>query len=290
MSRGNLGPIIRSVDMTAPDVAVGNFHDHGFLLNRAEVAAIIAITGRRILRFVDGGLGLIGIGDDVALGTQLLMSRGLMQRSGASPSGIIAGEFLAAFFQVLDRRTSSIEIRMNSVDPGAQVSHWSIRCDGDLAIVRSEVDAGVSKYWFGLLSADWQGRFVDALVKPQVPLSEALENCVVGLDYRDFSRLFSAVRTRDSAVIEQRLSELSIDDVSRQEFSRLLVEDFRGVEITRQDQNQSWIEAEQLTWLESPRFGFWEMTKFPVESRVQFASSSRAEINKRYASVTGRTP
>ena len=110
--------------MTAPAVVVSDFHDQGFLLNRSEVAALIAITGRRILRFVDGGLGLIGIGDDIALGTQLLISRGLMEPSDASPVGIIAGKFLVAFFQVVDRRTSSIEIRMNSLDPGVQVSHW----------------------------------------------------------------------------------------------------------------------------------------------------------------------
>jgi len=266
---------------------IEKFLDHGVLLTRSEVAGLVAVTGRRMLQFVDGGLGLIGVGDDVDLGVHSLLSRGLIEKSTEVKSGVQLGALLGAFFDVVDHRESSVEIRVNARDPGVQVSHWSIRRGGCIAIVRSQVEMGSVKFWFGLLDAEWHTRFVDALVRPRVPAVEASLNCVVAMSFEEYSKIFSAVRTRDANLIDQQLAMMSVDDLSRREFARFLKEEFSGVEITRQKQHQSLMESEQFVWLESDRFGCWEMERYPLESRVIMSSRSSQEIQARFISVTG---
>ena len=262
--------------------------DQGFLLTRAEIAALVSLTGNKALRFVDGGIGLIGMSDDIALGLQSLVSRSLINIDISDSTNISLGEFLQDFFQILNEREIAIEIRINSEDSAVQVSHWALQLKQRLAIVKSEVDGSSVKFWFALTDVRNKFRFINAMSRPQESSCESPPDQLASMSFDDYGRLFKALRDRDAMQVDQILGGLPVDAASKSEFGRIVKEGFRGIEVTRQERHQNLLEAERFCWIESERFGAWQVLLYPLEARVVFMTISNENLHASFEAVTGQ--
>lgn len=121
----------------------------GFRLSRDELAALIGRPKMSMLKYIDGGLGLVAVGRDSDAGWLNLAQRGLVRRGVNLDFGI--GPFLQKFELLLSTRQWMAELRVNDPRLPVQCSHWFAASANGVAVIHTEVVGKEPKFWFALL-------------------------------------------------------------------------------------------------------------------------------------------
>jgi len=258
--------------------AAKGFHGHGYLMSRSEITALVQHSGYSSLLFLDGGLGLLSVGEDEDRGCRNLLQRGLFD-VGLSHNDVKVGSFFEVFLSILKSRQSMLEMRVGDPTLPNQISHWIATSQDSASIVQTVLDDDRLKFWFAIVAS---GQAKDmAMSLAEVGAIETMPTPYasgMSLTIEEFTRFVTKLRQGSRIECDRHLRRSSINDETFQCYSEIFRRPFRSVETILEKRDQFGLVIGQFNWLETDDHELCVYEKSISDDRLELTTTSPRDL------------
>jgi len=266
--------------------AFNEFHDHGYLLSRSEVAALAGISGTPALLLLDGGLGLLDVGENSTQGRENLMFRGLVGLQGASQIAQ-PSEFLAAHLTILKSREFMVEFRIADPSLPVQVSHWIAVSGGSASVVRTTMVDGQVRFWFAIIATRQVAELAWSLAEFLEPSSGGDEMSPLTVRINNLSKFVIALGRGDFSECDLILHDSGNDEKSSATVMGAFSCPFRSTELVLERRSNVQLVIGQFNWIETSENAVWTYDKNVSDGTVSIQLTSVAQANAAFRQTLG---